>query len=460
MMLIVAAKRACLRCVKAINVDDEALECTGCKRVVYCSSDCKEQDTLHDGLCRELQKLNVKEKKATPASGRRSYDQYISDVSALANPAATSLKAYFGFDYEGHTPFTEFVTNGIKCEGCYLTPFQKPVNTQFTPCPRCEVAWWCSPACKDNFAQVHTSAQCGALYDTFCAERMELDYMRIRGSTRSLNIVTDKGYHKKYVPISSISSWNEYFRTFDPRIAETTIKLAKELGAQNKNARNAVVLLTKQANVIPLTIATALEHAYPDMPKRKSICVHLVGADMFERLNMAMFENVLHYFPRLRTLKVCFVGPGPAVDNQYDSKNKACEACKAEGRAREMVFYRSNYHDCPWSKAGNSYAPDLVVGFNTGMSEMAVSAWKQTLDLILDLGVPAVFTAYSKGEVANEEKMLRGRGVRFIKDVEKNKWRGVIGRANLVYESAHLEGGQHTTVYNSNYTYMVRGREA
>ncbi|VDB87240.1 unnamed protein product [Peniophora sp. CBMAI 1063] len=410
MLLIIVAKRACLNCAMPINVGEEALECTGCRRVVYCSARCQRQDRSHGDICVQLQQLNAEEKQSTPATGRRTYDEYVTVVSALTNPVSNALKAYFGLSYEGHTMVGDFVKHGIKCEGCYLTPFQKPEDVEFTPCPRCELAWWCSPACKVDFDRIHTSEQCNVLYDIFCTERMKLDYGNARNTNRCINVNTDPSLHKTYIPISSISNWNEYFRTFDLKIALTTMKLAKELGAHNKNAQNAVVLLVKQAHVIPLTIATALEHAYPDMPKRTSICLHLVGADTFELTNMAMFENVLHYFPRLRTLKVCFIGPGSAVDTQYNSKNNACAACQRAGRVREMALHRSDYHDCPWSKPGNSYAPDLIVGFNTGMSEVAVFAWEKTLDLILKLGVPALFTAYSKGEVDQEEKMLRDRG--------------------------------------------------
>jgi len=50
--------------------------------------------------------------------------------------------------------------------------------------------------------------------------------------------------------------------------------------------------------------------------------------------------------------------------------------------------------------------PDLIVDFNTGMAQEETDSWKTSLELMLDLDVPALFTAYNQDEAKADYALL------------------------------------------------------
>ncbi|KZV60575.1 hypothetical protein PENSPDRAFT_659492 [Peniophora sp. CONT] len=332
--------------------------------------------------------------------------------------------------------------------------------SSFHDCKRCELAWFCSPECKATFRSVHTRQQCDALREVHCAERFNIDYTLNRRMVKAINFITPQP-RTTYIPFSSLTGWNDYFEKHFPQYNSWTVTGAAEFALGNPDSKVGVTALTKEAMVFPLTIATALEIAFPDIAKRTSLVIHIVGAARRELLSQATLENILHAHPALRELKFCFIGPEAIAEPLPN--NLACGACTAKGRVRQVLYASGEYHESQWapSESGpQANVPDLVVCFNTGMLESAAStaSWGQTVKLILDSGVPALFTATTRTNTLMEIGVFRAGRARFLSKLQKNKFHGPVHVPNAYMADELMEGGPHTTAYNSQYMYMVKGR--
>ncbi|KAJ7620230.1 hypothetical protein FB45DRAFT_929761 [Roridomyces roridus] len=220
-------------------------------------------------------------------------------------------------------------------------------------------------------------------------------------------------------------------------------------------AIEAIDQMASEAESILLTVIAGLEASIPQLATRRSLEIHFVAAASHEVSARAITEEFLHHLPALRELTIHFVGPEARlpVGMQQSSPNLACEECKSGGATRRWALHTMEYHRFLAANPGRR--PDLIVGLNTGFSEVAVASWAPTMDAICALGVPVVFTAYSLPEARMEAGLLRGRGCSFIVDVEENKWRGVIPRVNkgIKYTQGIL------ALYSSFYWYVFRGRQ-
>ena len=96
---------------------------------------------------------------------------------------------------------------------------------------------------------------------------------------------------------------------------------------------------------------------------------------------------------------------------------------------------------------------DLMVAFHSGHLKSETSTWRPTLERILDLGIPALFTTYNKHEPIEEEKAFDEMGTCFSKRMEKNRWSGV-----LPYFDSFV--GRYDVYHFNEYWYMVKGRQS
>ena len=161
-----------------------------------------------------------------------------------------------------------------------------------------------------------------------------------------------------------------------------------------------------------------------------TLTIHIVGASTcFELFPTQVWEEILHCLPAVSVLNVVFVGPEagwlgsrettPTLDRPETGNFECCPVCQSHGRLRRFFFYGQTYHDFQrsFNSSSNSnggdaanptaaVAPDLIVAFNTGFSEEEVESWNESLAVILDLNVPAMFTSYDLDEADLEYKIL------------------------------------------------------
>ncbi|KAJ7929024.1 hypothetical protein B0H13DRAFT_1596902 [Mycena leptocephala] len=346
----------------------------------------------------------------------------------------------FSFSYE------------IKCRVCFRNPFHD-TSRSFQMCTMCNLAWWCSQECKEHFGEVHTRKTCASYRTVAAVDAVKITYSRARQSAKAIMLVMDP--RTSYIPPSKLSDWADFHKRIFPDFEFAARVTAYEFRGAHPDATRALELLATESTSIPLTLLGALEETIPDLPTRPKLCIHIVGAAGRELQSTGMMEKLLHYLPRLKNLKIVYVGP--EVFEGADPLNLACTDCQREGRCRASVRYTTQYHEFSESAAFHMHSPDFIAGFNTGLGEVDVAAWRLSLEAILNSNVPTLFTAYTETEANRDLAVLRSLRASVLKSPEENKWRGVIPEIDEITELCG-ESGRTRTQYTNHFRFVVRGK--
>jgi splicing suppressor protein 51 len=131
----------------------------------------------------------------------------------------------------------------------------------------------------------------------------------------------------------------------------------------------------------------------------------------------------MHCLPRVQALKISFVGPEACCvldqENFPMREMECCPTCKLGKRKRFVAMHGLAYHDYYNEYLENptdeeSLKPDLIVAFNTGMHECDVTSWKSSLEVVLDLNVPALFTSFNRSEADQDYEVLKGVNAKML----------------------------------------------
>jgi splicing suppressor protein 51 len=351
------------------------------------------------------------------------------------------------------------------CEVCNKTPYQAATYKPFASCSKCGLVRYCSDECKDALGSVHSSKDCATL--SLCllnaTERTQIDYHIHRKKVAKFECLANPspGVRAMYVPLSRYTGWDHFNRelskefTGQSDISVIYSGLANSFPNSHPMAVAAVGQMSTESQSLPFTIIAALEASVPDITSRTSLEIHLVAAANREYAARGMTEEIIHHFPSLKQLRLHLVGPELlqlAHRQQDPSFNYACSGCQTRGCIRTWELHAMEYHG--FLAADRTRRPDLIVGLNTGWTEVATDSWSATLQKICAMKVPTLFTAYSREEAQKESLLLTMRGVDFIVEVQENKWRGVIPTVNKGIRNNHNTLG----LYNSYYWYVFQGR--
>ncbi|KAJ7764756.1 hypothetical protein B0H16DRAFT_428249 [Mycena metata] len=435
------AQLACTRCLR--RPDRKLNQCSKCRRVAYCDKDCQTRDWAgHKEICKRLQKVNAYDAQNghTLSDPRQRLNYYVEEEK-------TRGEIYIGGTADTYGSFPGIVTTGIKCQVCFRTPFHDDTH-KFSPCGKCQLAWWCSPQCGKVFsADAHTAKHCTDLCIQSAAQDVEADPLR-RG--RPILLRT-KNTQTIYTAPSTLKGWTNYYQTVFPNFSTDAHSIARQFQSGHRDATDAVKLLAQNSTSMVLTLLYALEQSIPDLSTRSKLCIHIVAAAHKEERAEGMMEELLHYLPALQSLVVIYIGP--QLHTADKSRNIACSGCMQRGRRRVAIMSPTTYHAFAQSSQYRANPPDVVAGFNTGMGEVDVPGWRESIPIILDMNVPAVFTSYTEYECLNDTALLlKELDASFIKTAEVNPWRGVIP---LVAERFEVYRLDH---YVNNYYFIVQGR--
>lgn len=205
-----------------------------------------------------------------------------------------------------------------------------------------------------------------------------------------------------------------------------------------------------------VTMLAGLESQVPNLKDRETLTIHVVGAGLRERLQ-EMDEEICHFLPKLKTFTIAYVGPEAHIDGKNPTTMKEVSLCNfcllMPGRSTfRMVRWSGFYHDFTATSLFAEAPPDLIVAFHSQHSRIETALWKPTLERILGLDVPAVFTARELYETFDEENELEKMGARFTsKRLEENPWMGIKTYPKL-WSKDRYAGWHH-----SNYWYIVKG---
>ncbi|GLC41993.1 hypothetical protein PLESTB_001056500 [Pleodorina starrii] len=241
-------------------------------------------------------------------------------------------------------------------------------------------------------------------------------------------------------------------------------------------------LLTKRMSQA-LTVAQALQHHYTpqQLACRSSLEIHVLGASAFEVPADRIWEEILNlmppYCPTETQQPPAPAANGAAAANGADTANGAATAVvngsgggggggvggprvlhvafvgpelreiiveESDGRAlpqgtalsvpppppgRELLY---SYHLCPYQEfaAGRKgecswRRPDIAVAFNSGISEYDREMWAPALEVLVQHGVPVVFTSYNGEEAAADAAAWRAAGGEVTLGPERNPFRAM-----------------------------------
>lgn len=342
-----------------------------------------------------------------------------------------------------------------KCENCLLTPFDL-VSSDFhlDPCKTCGLAFFCSNQCRTEGLEEHKQYQCSQLTSISNIDRLKLYHFQVSGSV-TIELPTQRPLHA-HRPLKALQGWNDYFTSVGqiPKTSSVNQDLSRQDDSGEAKQMSALLSLAAESASSVLTILAGAEASIPDLTTREDITIHLIGATDHEFQTLRMNEELLHLLPALKKLTVGYLGPDLPTENAETSliHQECCPDCTGNRRSREVFFKKGLYHDISKSELIVQHPPDLLVAFHPGFEEVESETWRPTLELILDSGVPIVFTTYNHQEAMLELRILDEMGAHVVKAMEKNQWSG-----KVPYQECF--GSRYEFYYTNHFWYMIQGRK-
>ena len=328
-----------------------------------------------------------------------------------------------------------------------------PSDTSLVPCHSCHLIFHCS-TCPPS----HSATQSTFYDDIASSELFIIQHHRTTG-TESCRALLEEP-RTSYKPLSSMTSWYEYYKElFGMRVdldqmiePDFTIKSTPRTKSQGPEFWRFLTTATDDGT-IPLTILSALEDVLPDLSTRDTLELHLLGATDFELTAMMCFEELVHWLPSCKALRLVLTGPQVGLPAKFADKifdPECCPSCVAKGRSRPWSYYPELYHD--YAYESDQYAhPDLAVIFHSGFSHEETESWALTIRYLLANNIPTLCTTYNEREKSDDIRILRTLGAQFVNDAGLNPWKSLNPRLD------RLEPKRHSTYFWNTYRYIFRG---
>lgn len=333
-----------------------------------------------------------------------------------------------------------------RCANCHRNAFQISRDSKLLLCPTCLLVHHCT-SCN---ASQH-EAKCSFFQEIRQAEEFDIQHYLRTGQT-SPETCTETP-RKTYIPLSQVNSWYEYYtRISDKAMLAGAVSPDLKPLAGHALIGGLLVAATQKCSTAT-TIVSALEAVYSDLGTKQTINIHLIGATTAEFDSLMTFEEILHLLPSLQEIHCSLVGielPRPVGSGRVILD--CCEACVAAKRKRSVELWTGAYHD--YIKTDMYVKPDLAVAFHSGHTMEAVKEWKPTIDHLVNAEHCTLFTTYNEDEMLEEMETLKKRGAIFVREGEKNKWRGMRPRLEA------LEVVEDCVYYYNQYWYIVAGQKA
>ena len=341
------------------------------------------------------------------------------------------------------------------CEHCFRTNFdnQNREYQKLIACEDCQVTFFCSKVCQSASLDTHKGRQCSDLQEFVACEYTKTKLIRETGELGV--IMPTRTPRTIHVPLMSFGSWKEYFAFSDNPLASAVNDSCQPVEQDLKTVHFSRILkIATDSSSYYLTILAGLETSLPDLASRTSLTLHLLGPSMEELKTLRLSEELLHLLPNLRTLILGFVGPDyPAIEHESKGLEgiECCPDCTSAGRTRQIFHSKSLYHDFSSKNTlAVEYPPDMLIAFNSGHEDSDSESWQPTLQMILDMGQPAVFTTYNRQEALQEASVLEKMDADFVIKPEENQWKGLL---------PHLDTfeARYDRFYLNAWWYVVKG---
>uniref|UniRef100_A0A0W0FPE7 MYND-type domain-containing protein n=1 Tax=Moniliophthora roreri TaxID=221103 RepID=A0A0W0FPE7_MONRR len=434
--------QACHYCYKNdIEEDVKISKCSRCKSVGYCGEECQKADWKnHRGLCKAYASLEK------DARTRWTLLSSVDDRCHTDMELVNRLCRRFGRT-ERHflkralkRPLTNIEQNIVgwqrSCMACARTDRVIRMESTTSPrrelkeCPDCGLTFYCCQEHWDAVYPLHAKEPFeGTAYEgkTQCKLNQE-----IRVDIDFHQTMSEDGRSLGWLPKRSKPEWKPLRLPPKNWLKEFGKDFLDEYGMDGANtiALQGCLRSASDALSMPMTTLYVLQifnGADDSWTKKTSMTVHVLGAARNETLFAQMFEEIIHRLPALKTLHVLLCGPKlNTVENPRPGTSltmESCPDCTEKHRVMSVEVQAHRYHEYV-EKAGRKYTkPDLAIAFNNGSIE-SHEQWQDTMELLVDEGVPSVFTSYTRDEAVGEATLLRLAGAKLIPGLgpRRNPW--------------------------------------
>ena len=389
--------QACGSC----NTTTKALSlCARCRRLCYCSQHCQKADfASHKKLCIALSKTLAQHFPSTPVRSRA----VVQSPKASAEQFFSALSEFNGLMVEAMgRPAGEierqFLYSAPRCASCRWTTLELNVLHLSFPCPTCAIGC-CSQECFDEYMPRHSADACRRFVSIARSDDLFFRAVVQDGRPEVPAVLNEKRAYKALLPLPA--DWPAYFAERSPigksilesdLLAFTTAALSKPL-----------VVLSALAALLPTDLSARLK-----VLARPRLIVHIVGASEYEcTKGLDAWEELLHLLPKLRALKLIFVGEKVNITNGWGREMDfdTCPNCSALSVTRSATYYKKSYAAFVAEQPSSAPRPDVIVAYNQGWHE-SPEEWLPSMIAMLRSGAPVAFTAYSPLEMKLDRIVL------------------------------------------------------
>ncbi|XP_075211844.1 uncharacterized protein LOC142318984 [Lycorma delicatula] len=361
----------CIVCLKRLT-DCSLQKCSSCKLVFYCSKEHQKSHwPEHKQLCKTVQLMI----KRTGNVGL--FDDYVDEGFSLWTSFRNSLIYVCEEIMKRKLSRNErsLFLNPFCCKVCHI---HRP-NRMLT-CSNCCVVSYCSEDHKEKDKRKH-SLICNNL-------KFGLDY-DINCHTGFSTKVTINDF--EYLP-RNMKSFIDNFVKFNTETSK------KEVYAG---------YFVSNSLTVPLTLISVIEKSMICHENNtEMLTVHLIGSGTLENSAWWSWECVFHYFKKLKSLNLIFIGPESS--SNFLPPFLSCSNCK-NTKVINFSVESILYHEYIINELKK---PDIIISFNCGFHEFynisEHDTWRNSMQSICRFANTVVaFTSYNESEAAKDLKFFK-----------------------------------------------------
>ncbi|KAJ7730213.1 hypothetical protein B0H14DRAFT_2999187 [Mycena olivaceomarginata] len=174
-----------------------------------------------------------------------------------------------------------------------------------------------------------------------------------------------------------------------------------------------------------MTALYALEQLYDhaEWNTRASLTIHVLGSRAeFDPAVVYMYETMLHRIPSLTNLHIIFCDNLASATRHVIRDVVICLDCQKRSASIVHEYVGKNYVDHVRSEGPAFQSPDLCILMSGYIANNETTLWSQTIQILLERGIPALFTANEHLYARRDLGMLRG---------VRNPWGSLLMQLNL-----------------------------
>ncbi|KAJ7634051.1 hypothetical protein B0H17DRAFT_1149749 [Mycena rosella] len=406
------------------------LRCGGCHRVSYCSADWRH----HKALCTVLQSVaqNIPAMENMAKIFPRSSQN---DLKTLDDISEANTSRMGDLCEEALGRSLKDRERGIlvyepKCLACARTsivlgaearvPQSQPTNTELIPCPRCKTSFFCS---EEHWSIVRPQHE--APCDDLPGGLSQCDMNRQNRVDAEFRTMVTAEQEKRFMwsAITRQSTWSSLKGTTWDGVLASDVRNAVAGTVFESRSASCVRRVSSLAS-ISMTILYALEHLNVNTAwtMKDKLFIHMIGspADFHPAVAyFEMYEAILHRLPKLRTLCLSGLYPSPALHLCFGRRSCAATAHPQRGFVITLSHgrpaFNRTYEGFFYNEAELFMPPDLCVASNSSIhAHTDPEQWRRTIKLLIDRGIPTVFTDYTRCSAEINHAILRECGAELV----------------------------------------------